>query len=192
MSDRPLGRIVRLQVQRSILKHRGIGYDPAPLLQVEEAAIGPQGITGLHDGGHVMDVNHAAHPSGRGGGRRTLSIGFTGHYQLMAARFGDMPLGIGGENVIVECADRLFTDGLAGTLVIRGSGGEIAVTGARPAAPCREFTSFLLGGDAVAARSVIADELGFLGDGMRGFLVDGSTLERPMPVRLGDLVVLRD
>ena len=132
MSDRPLGRIVLLQVQRSILKHKGIGYDPSPLLPVDEAAIGPQGITGLHDGGHVMDVNHAAHPAGRGGGRRTLSIGFTGHYQRMAARFGEMPLGIGGENVIVECDERLFTDDLAGMLVILGSDAEIAVTGSSP------------------------------------------------------------
>jgi len=137
-------------------------------------------------------VNHAVHPAGRGGGRRTLSIGFTGHYRRMAARFGDMPLGIGGENVIVECDERLFTDDLAGTLVILGSDGEIAVTGTRVAAPCREFTSFLLGVEGVAARGAIADELSFLGDGMRGFLVDGSALERPMAVRVGDLTVLRD
>ena len=191
MSDRPLGRIVLLQVQRSILKHKGVGYDPSPLLEVEEAAIGPQGITGLHEDGHVMDVNHAAHPSGRGGGRRTLSIGFTGHYRRMAARFGDVPVGIGGENIVVEHEGRLFAGDLAGTLVILGSGGEIAVTGARVAARCREFTSFLLGRDGVADRDGIADELAFLGEGMRGFIVDGSALERPLPVRLGDLMVLR-
>ena len=191
MSDSPLGRVVRIQIQRSILKHKGVGYGPAPLLQVEEAAIGPQGITGLHEGGHVMDVNHAGHPSGRGGGRRTLSVGFTGHYRLMAARFGDVPVGIGGENIIVENEGRLFADDLAGMLVILGSGGEIAVTGARVAAPCREFTSFLLGRDGVADRSEIAEELAFLGEGMRGFLVDGSALGRPLPVRVGDEMVLR-
>jgi len=191
MSDSPLGRIVRIQIQRSILKHNGVGYDPSPLLQVEEAAIGPRGITGLHEGSHVMDVNHAAHPLGRGGGRRTLSIGFTGHYRHMAARFGNVPVGIGGENIIVEHNGRLFPEDLAGTLVILGSSGEITVTGARVAAPCREFTSFLLGRDGVADRSEIADELAFLGEGMRGFIVDGSALERPMVVRVGDEMVLR-
>lgn len=191
MSDSLLGRVVAIQIQRSILKHKGVGYDPAPLLQVEEAAIGSQGITGLHEGGHVMDVNHAAHPSGRGGGRHTLSVGFTGHYRRMAARFGDVPVGIGGENIIVESEGRLFADDLAGMLVILGRGGGIAVTGARVAAPCREFTSFLLERDGVADRSEIAEELAFLGGGMRGFLVDGSALEWPLPVRVGDEMVLR-
>jgi hypothetical protein len=191
MTERRLGRIVRLQIQRSIIKHKGICYDPAGLATVEEAEIGPQGITGLLDGARVMDVHHADHPSGRGGGHRMLSIGFTGHYGLMDDRFGDVPVGIAGENLITDCPGRLFEDDLEGTVVIRAAAGEIELRGARVAAPCREFASFLLGRAALADREEIAGELAFLGDGLRGFILDGSALAWPMPVCLGDEVVLR-
>ncbi|MCJ7726831.1 MAG: hypothetical protein MUP76_10645 [Acidimicrobiia bacterium] len=191
MTDRSLGRIVLIQIQRSMVKFKGVRYDPAPLLAVSEAAIGPLGITGVHDGAHVMEVHHAAHPSQRGGGNRTLSMGFTGHYELMAARFGEVPVGIGGENLIVEYDGRLFDRDLAGDIVILSGSGEVVLRGARDAAPCREFTSFLLGRDEVADREEVAEELEFLSRGMRGFILDGSALERPMSVHLGDEVVLR-
>ena len=191
MTETPLGRIVRLQIQRSVMKVKGVRYDPAPLLPVEEGAIGPLGITGLHDGAHVMEVHHAAHPSGRGGGRRTLSIGFTGHYDLMQQRYGSVPLGIGGENLIVDHPGRVFAADLAGEIVIHGSAGELILTGARVAAPCPEFTSFLLGLTNVPNRDVLSHDLSFLGEGMRGFLLDGSALSQPLPVRVGDEVVLR-
>ena len=41
MTETSLGRIVQLQVQRSVMKVKGVRYDPAPLLPIEEAAIGP-------------------------------------------------------------------------------------------------------------------------------------------------------
>ena len=69
--------------------------------------------------------------------------------------------------------------------------GDVEVTGARVAAPCREFTSFLLKRDDVADRDEIRDEMEFLGEGMRGFIVDGSTLPGPMRIGIGDEVVLR-
>lgn len=191
MRERSLGRIVLIQIQRSVLKFKGERYDPAPLLAVSEAAIGPLGITGVHGGAHVMELHHAAHPSQRGGGNRTLSMGFTGHYQLMAARFGEVPVGIGGENLVVAHDGRLFDHDLAGDVVILTGSGEVVLRGARDAAPCREFTSFLLGRDRVADREEIAGELEFLGRGMRGFILDGSALERPMPVHVGDRVVVR-
>lgn len=191
MSEQRLGGIGAIQIQRAILANKGVGYDPTPLLQVEEAAIGPLGITGVHDGGHVMSVHHAAHPSGRGGGNRTLSIGFTGHYGLISSRFRPVPVGIGGENVIVEHDGRLLESDLQGTIVIRGAGGDVVLTGARAAAPCREFTSFLLGRELVEDRVEIAEELAFLSGGMRGFILDGSGVSRPMPVRVGDEVFLQ-
>ena len=191
MSETSLGRIVRIQIQRTILKFKGVRYDPTPLLEVSEAAIGPLGITGVHDGAHVMEVHHAAHPSRRGGGNRTLSMGFTGHYRLMEKRFGSAPLGIGGENLIVENDSRLFDSDLEGTIVVLSEGGEVPLIGARDAAPCIEFTSFLLVRDEVADRTEIADELAFLSRGMRGFILDGSALTVPMAVHVGDEVVLR-
>src|SRR5205807_9713921 len=64
---RELGRVVRLQVQRSSLKtgekpHRV--YDPAPILTVERLAVSPDGALG--EAGHdawMVDVHHRMHPS---------------------------------------------------------------------------------------------------------------------------------
>jgi hypothetical protein len=189
VSERVLGVIVRIQIQRSALKSEGRGYDPGPLLAVDEAVLGPLGITGTYGGTRVMDVHHGAHPRARGGGRRSLSIGFTGHYDLMSERFGEVPPGIAGENLIVGRTGRLYHADLAGTLVIRGRRGDAAVGGARKATPCREFTSFLLGRDEVAPREEIAADLAFLDEGMRGFILDPSGLSGPFPIRVGDEVL---
>lgn len=40
MSGSPLGRVAQIQIQRFILEHKGVGYDPSPLLQVAEASVG--------------------------------------------------------------------------------------------------------------------------------------------------------
>lgn len=190
MSERSLGRIVRLQVQRAPVKHKGSAYDPGPILFVDRAAIGPGGTVGWTDRGWVLDVHHAAHPSARGGGTRPLSIGFTGHYALMAERFGDLPVGIAGENVIVDHDGRVLPEDLQGAVVLRTAVGDVAATGARVAAPCREFTSFLLGLDRVADRTEIGDEMEFLERGTRGFILDVSGLDRPMSVAVGDEVLV--
>ena len=192
MPDRLLGTIARLQVQRDPLKTKGVGYDPAGILAVEEAAIGPHGIAGRYDGSWVLDAHHAAHPRAQGGGRRALSIGFTGHYEAMGARFGSAPAGCAGENVIVAADGRFFTTDLAGTIVIRSEHGEVPLRGARVAAPCAEFTSWLKGLDVVVPKLDQRDDVDFLDDGMRGFILEVAHLDRPMVVRVGDPVVLRD
>src|SRR2546427_7892671 len=63
---RELGRIVRLQIQRSSLKtgeKPRRAYDPAPLLAVDRVALGPDGVLGEDAGGAwLVDVHHRAHP----------------------------------------------------------------------------------------------------------------------------------
>lgn len=191
MSDRLLGPIVRLQVQRDPLKARGIGYDPTAILAVEEAAIGPLGIVGRHEGAWVLDTHHAAHPRSQAGGRRALSIGFTGHYDRMAGRFGAAPLGCAGENVIVETPGRLALSDLTGALVVRSRDEEFEVRQARVAAPCAEFTSWIKGLDVVVAKHDQPEDVAFLDDGMRGYILEVTHLARPRTVRLGDEVWLR-
>jgi len=189
--ERVLGPIAALQVQRTPAKVAGIGYVPDAIVTVDEAAIGPQGMLELVGGSWVVDVHHAAHPQGRGGGRRPVSIGFTGHYLRMDLQFGGVLPGIAGENLIVNNEGRLHLKDLRGSVVIRGPEGDVVLGGARVAAPCREFTSFLLERDDVAERAEIAADLEFLEQGMRGFIFDTSALARPMRVRLGDQVVVR-
>lgn len=188
MPERLLGPIVRIQVQRNPLKAKGTGFDPGPILAVDEAVIGPPGLVGRYDGVWVVDAHHAHHPQSRAGGRRPLSIGFTHHYGLMADRFGTAPLGCAGENLIVDTAARVTGEDLSGTVVVRTAGGDIVLGAARVAAPCREFTSFLLGRDDVAPREEIAADLEFLDEGTRGYVLDLSGLDRAAVLRLGDEV----
>ncbi|MEK7253085.1 MAG: hypothetical protein AAB198_07555 [Actinomycetota bacterium] len=192
MSERPLGVIARLQVQRDPLKERGVGYDPAGILGVDEAAIGPQGMVGRHGDAWVLDAHHTAHPRNRAAGRRALSIGFTGHYDRMAERFGSAALGCAGENVIVANDDRLMESDLAGTIVILTPDGDVELHRARVATPCAEFTSWIKGLDTVLSQREQPEDIAFLDDGMRGYILDVAHLEWPMTVRVGDRVVMRD
>lgn len=187
MTRRRLGTIVRLQVHAAVIS-RAEGYEPSHLLAVDEAAIGPQGMAGLREGAWVLDVHHEAHPEAAGGGRRAVSVGFAGHYRLMAGRFGEVPLGIGAENLVVDTARRVTAADLTGTVVVEGEFGAIPLHSARPAKPCRQFTSFLLGRGDVAPREEIGDDLAFLGDGMRGFILEADRVPRPIRVRRGDEV----
>nr|MCU0281406.1 hypothetical protein [Acidimicrobiia bacterium] len=148
-------------------------------------------VVGFHGGAWVLDAHHAAHPARRGGAGRALSIGFTGHYGLMAERFGSVPLGIGGENIVVEALGRLFVKDLLGTVVVRAAAGDLTLMGAKVAAPCLPFTSFLLGLDRVAERPEVAEPLEFLGDGMRGFVLGARPGSAPVIIRPGDEVWVR-
>lgn len=188
MPTRLLGPIIRLQVQRGSLKVPKVGYDPAPLLEVEQLSIGPDGVAGCHQGSWILDAHHRSHPEADGSVRRALSMGFSEHYDRMAARFGAAPLGCGGENVIVAIDRRVTLDDLAGEVVIGGQSGEVRLTGAFVAAPCLEFTSFLLGRSDVGTAAEIGDDRAFLAGGTRGYILGVSHLDGTHPVRLGDEV----
>lgn len=192
MSDHELlGSIVRLQVQREPLKATGV-YRPDPILAVPEMFIGADGALGSYDGSWVVDAHHALHPRGRGGGRRALSIGFTAHYGRMKQRFGAVPDGIAGENILVDCKTPIRIDALEGGLIIRRTSGDtFELHSLRVAAPCVEFTSFLLGLPEVARRNEIRADLEFLGGGTRGFIAAVDHLARPELVATGDEVYRR-
>jgi hypothetical protein len=185
-----LGPIVRLQVQAEPLKWTGI-YDPGPLMLVERATISGDGMLGWVEPGWVVDAHHAAHPASRGAGRRALSIGLTGHYDAMSERFDGVVLGIGGENIIVEGPPLRMPVIAGGFTVRRRNGGEIVLREPLVAAPCLEFTSYLLGSDGVLPRDQVVDELAFLGAGTRGHIVafDGAA---PALVEVGDEVWLNE
>lgn len=191
MSERALGRIVALQVQRDPLKEKGRGYDPGPILQVQEASLSAQGMVGLCGESWVVDAHHSSHPRARGGGNRALSIGFTEHYERIRERFGKGDLGCGGENVIVDSDARVNVEDLAGTVVVRTTHGDVELTGARVAAPCAEFTSYLLDLDVVSPIKEIAADIAFLEEGTRGFILGVAHLERPVQIHVGAEVVVR-
>jgi len=190
MPERVLGTIVRLQVQRGPLKEKGVAYDPSPILSVDEASLDVRGMLGRHEGTWVVDAHHAAHPRARGGGRRPLSIGFAGHYEAMADRFGAAELGCAGENIVLDTAGRVTEADLEGVIVVHTSEGEVSLRNAGVAAPCAEFTSFLKGLDVVVPKRDQQDDVDFLDGGTRGFILDVSHLERPVRVRVGDRVTV--
>jgi len=183
----PIGEIVRLQAQRIPIKVKGIGYLPGEILPVERASVDAWGMVGWHDGAWVVDAHNRAHPSCRGGGRRQLSIGFSGHYDAMAERFGAAPIGIAGENIIVDGA-ALWIEDLGEGLIVETVAGELELERPRVAAPCLEFTSFMLGLDTVAPLSEIEDALTDLHDGRRGFIVAADHAAQPVEVLVGDKV----
>jgi len=172
---RELGRIVRLQIQRSSLKTGDKPtrvYDPAPILDVGRLAVGPDGALGeAPDGAWLVDVHHRAHPHTKNeDGGHGVSLGFTSHYSLMRDRFGDrITPGCAGENILVETGGRVGFDDLArGVACIAGDGRELVrLEVLQVAHPCRPFSGWALGG--MVPGEVLKETLQFLDDGMRGF-----------------------
>ena len=176
---RELGRIVRLQIQRSSLKTGEKPtrvYDPAPLLTVGHLAIGLDGVLGqAGDGAWLVDVHHRAHPQTKNeDGTHGVSLGFTSHYAAMRDRFGDrITVGCAGENIVVEADRRIRFEDLERGMALLGDGGrEVArLEVLQVAHPCRPFSGWALGG--MVESDVLKETLQFLDDGMRGFYCQG-------------------
>src|SRR2546427_4070316 len=113
---RSLGRIVRLQIQRSTLKTGEKPtrvYDPAPILAVPRLAVGRDGVLGEgSDGSWLVDVHHRAHPDTKNeDGAHGVSPGFTSHYALMQQRVGDRIVpGCPGQDFLVGSQGRVAPD----------------------------------------------------------------------------------
>jgi len=188
---RELGRLVRLQVQRTTLK---VGvkperrYDPGPILAVPRLSLSPDGVMGGADGAWIVDVHHRAHPATKNDdGLHGISVGFTGHYAAMRDKFGPhLVTGCAGENLIAETPERIsFDDVQAGLAIVGPDGAERArLRVLQVAHPCRPFTGWALGG--TVESSVLKEHLQFLEEGMRGFY---CTAEGAGVVEVGDLLV---
>ena len=189
---RPLGPIIRLQIQRASLKTGARpqrAYDPAPLLAVPRLAVGPDGVLGAGPGdAWLVDVHHRAHPATKNeDGLHGVSVGFTAHYAAMRERFGErLTIGCAGENLIAETGGPLHLLDLAGGLAVLAPDGQqrVRLRVLEVARPCRPFTGWALGG--VVEPEVLKQSLQFLDDGMRGFYCVG---EGTGIVEVGDVLV---
>ena len=190
----PFGRIVRLQIQRSPLKlgeKPNRTYDPSPLLAVDELTLTPQGaVARTPDGTSVLDVHHIGHPQTRNvAGVNTLSVGFTTHYVAIRARYGEhVTDGCAGENILIEM-DGIVDFGLiAGGLAIQpaNAAAPVWLRVNKIAAPCREFSGYVMSGPGSAAPK---EALQFLNDGMRGFYC-GLAQAEPAIIAVGDPVLI--
>ena len=175
-----IGTVARLQIQRSSLKlgaapHRW--YDPSPLLSVPTLQLDADGVTGFPvDAGAVLDVHHRLHPATRNhNGVNGISVGFTGHYAAMQARFGQhVTAGVAGENILIETSRIVTPAELAHGLLIETADGTLApLHNLLVAEPCVEFTRYALGhADRPPIAPVdraVTEALDWLRGGMRGF-----------------------
>ncbi len=177
---RELGRIVRLQIQRSSLKtgeKPNRVYDPGPLLSVDRLAVGPDGALGWSpDGSWVVDVHHRSHPRTKNeDGAHGLSLGFTSHYAEMRRRFGDrITPGCAGENILVDADGRIGFEQLERGVALVAKDGEIVarLQVLQVAHPCRPFSGWALGG--MVESEVLKETLRFLDEGTRGFYCQGT------------------
>lgn len=170
-----LGTVVRLQVQRSRLKPGTAParrYDPTPLLQVAELAIGPRGVVGLVGHERVLDVHHADHPDSRNSRLRNgVSVLPRTHYDRMRATYGPHVVdGSAGESLLLDTAGPLTAEDLGGDLELETtSGGRLALGSVLAATPCVEFSRFVLRVEGFEVDDAVRQALIDLDGGTRGF-----------------------
>jgi len=188
-----LGPIVRLQIQRSSLKtgeKKQRKYDPAPILALDRLLMGPDGAIAAVHGGHMLDVHHRSHPSGKNDdGLHAISVGFTGHYHAMQARYGDhMVVGCAGENIIVDHDGRMSLEEVQGGFVVLSADGSerLRLGKVDIAHPCKPFSGFAHRHQIVEPE-VLKATLQFLDEGTRGFRV---TPESEAELQVGDLLAV--
>ena len=193
---KPLGRIVRLQIQSASLKmgeKPNRQYDPAPLLPVKELTLTPLGaIARSVDGEPILDVHHVQHPTSHNmDNTNPLSVNFTSHYEMMKAEYGGhLWHGCAGENILVETLDRVTLDQLTSGMAIKRQNGSdvIWLRETLVAHPCRPFSGYVMGG----SEATVKEALQFLDNGMRGFYCQlaGFHLDQPVTISVGDMVFI--
>ncbi len=190
MADwRYVGEITLLQMQLYPMTGKG-GYDLRALVEADRLRLTPDGAFGLSQHAWIVDRHHRHHPDARRWDTsKTLSFGFTAHYDHMWSLFRKTPLGQAGENVIVKTDEMLTIDDLAGGLMIETRDGTIELTSPEVAEPCVEFTRFLTGRENADARD-LKPWRERLRNGVRGYVVgiDGAD---PFEIAPGDRLSVR-
>ena len=189
----PVGLIGLLQIQKEKLiadTPDGQVYRTTSLVRVEELKVSRAGVIAEVDSGWVLDRHHMAHPAEARAHRpaRILSIGFSRHYKLIENEFGSAPPGAAGENIIVDTAERLHHQDVAGGFVIRTSSGDVELDPPDVLAPCVPFTKFLLRDKGTPAHRVVQAQR-FLRAGIRGYAMGAGRIPNYATVRTGDLVL---
>ena len=185
-----VGEIRLLQMQKYAMTRMG-GYDLDALLEADQLKLTPDGAFGLSNRGWIMDRHHRHHPdSKRWHASDTLSFGFTSHYDHMWDLFRATPLGIGGENIIVDATDMLTIEDISGGLKIETDHGTVEFNSPEVAEPCVEFTRFMTERSDANARE-LKPWREQLRNGVRGYVV-GIQGDEPFDVAPGDTLFVRD
>lgn len=190
-----LGNIVRLQIQISSLKidgEPGRYFTTEPIRRATALEIDEGTITANVDGRRTLDVHSARHPDSRNRGNgNMLSVLFTGHYSLLRERFGSHVVdGVAGENILVECPERVTLENIErGLMIERKTGERIHLDTVAVAHPCTEFSRYCLD-DLNADPGEVSRTLKFLDNGTRGYY--GIVTSRlPARIEIGDRLLAR-
>jgi len=184
-----VGEIVLLQTQTHAMTGAG-GYDISALRTNPKLRLTADGAFGMYDGGWIMDRHHLHHPESKyWHAEDVLSFGFTSHYAHMESMFRPVPLGIGGENVIVNTDEIVTLPEIAGGLRIEGGAGVNEFHSPSVAEPCVEFSRFMSQQPTATAHE-IKPFREKLRHGVRGFVV-GVEDGQPFEVEVGDTVWCR-
>lgn len=191
---RLLGSIVRLQYQRDHLKvpaGRFKRYDPSNIIAVDELRFTPDGVEAGSIESPIIDVHHRSHERSRNRGDNGISIGFTGHYNVMRNRFGDrLTLGVAGENIIIDNPNRILEAELASGIAIETAAGSALIDGIIVAAPCVEFSRYALDyPQDERPDHTVTETIAFLNEGVRGYY---AGVAQSFTLHLGDRVFIRD
>jgi MOSC domain-containing protein YiiM len=177
-----IGRVLRLQVQRSRLKPGPAVsrvYNPAPLTEVSELQITPRGVVG--DG--ILDVHHADHADSRNVKLLNgISLMTASRYRALRETYGEHLVdGIAGESLLL---DTEHLEDLSGPLALETADGRLEFE-SMPVPPCVEFSRFVIGRAAGDVGTEVMTALEALGNGARGFYLRTAGAGR---VRAGDLL----
>jgi hypothetical protein len=132
------------------------------LLEVDALTVTPRGVVGP---GGVLVVHHADHPDTRNVKLRNgLSVMTRPRYDALRASYGPHLVdGIAGESLLLDQGGDL-----SGPLVLETEDGQLDLEG-EPAAPCVEFSRFVLGRGVGDTGPEVRAAMAALDDGARGF-----------------------
>ncbi|HEY4688632.1 MAG TPA: hypothetical protein VIK33_04920 [Anaerolineae bacterium] len=198
MQLREIGRVARLQIQRTSLK---VGrkpyrtYDTSPLADVPQLSMSPEGAVAILPGDETaLDVHHLRHPETKHADKNGVSVGFTSNYARMRERFGDhLWDGCAGENILIETSESVRPPDLERGVMIRcgAARAELWLTDVVVALPCVEFSRYSLQMPRAEKTSAeIKEALQFLDGGTRGYYVTPADHGSPLVVSVGDRVFL--
>jgi hypothetical protein len=144
------GPIVRLQVQSSAIKVRGVReyYTPKAICSVETVFLTPRGGSSITQAGeHLLDVYQQDHPRSRYRRGNGISLCFTSHYHLLRARFGaHLHDGVAGENLLIATDQVITLEQVEkGLLIQTATGSLIPLSTLLIATPCEVFSRYALG-----------------------------------------------
>lgn len=194
-----IGQVKFVQVQKNNLKsNEGTptsSFSPQAIEHMAYLRLSADGIIGVRaDDTNVIDVHHTMHSTSRNTGSNGISAGFTPHYAAIQARFGQhVMVGAGGENIMIETAERFPPEYIGRQLVIQSSATqkETYFTVNRSVAPCQEFSKFCTQNPQLGGAEM-KETLQFLSDGQRGMMLALAPDQGHIIIQAGDVVYLVD